>query len=46
MVNISIANIFHGARTIDTEEDLEQLLDFLRQQLKKELKENTRLKLI
>ncbi|MEW5921600.1 MAG: hypothetical protein AB1796_11780 [Bacillota bacterium] len=46
VVNISIANIFHGARTIDTEEDLEQLLDYLRQQLKKELKENTRLKLI
>jgi len=46
VVNISIANIFHGARSIETEEDIEQLLDYLREQLKKELKENTRLKLI
>ncbi len=46
VVNVSIANIFHGARTIETDEDIEQLLEYIRQQLKKELKENTRLKLI
>jgi hypothetical protein len=46
VVNISIVNIFHGARTIETDEDVEELLKYLRKQLKKELKENTRLKLI
>jgi len=45
-VNISIANIFHGAKTIESEEDIEELLDYLRKQLKTELKENTILKLI
>lgn len=46
VVNVSIANIFHGARAIETEEDIEQLLDYIRTQLKKELKENIILKLI
>jgi hypothetical protein len=46
VVNISIANILHGARTIETEDDIEELLEYIRQQLKKELKENTVLKLI
>jgi ABC-type lipoprotein export system ATPase subunit len=45
-VNISIANILHGAKTIESEEDIEELLDYLRKQLKTELKENTILKLI
>ncbi len=45
-VNISIANILHGAKTIESEEDIEELLDYLRKQLKAELKENTTLKLI
>ncbi len=45
-VNISIANIFHGARTIESEEEIEDLLDYLKEQLKKELKEDTILKLI
>jgi len=45
-VNVSIVNIFHGAKTIEKEEDIEELLDYLRQQLKKELAENTVLKLI
>ncbi len=45
-VNVSIANIFHGAKTIEKEEDIEELLGYLRQQLKKELRENTILKLI
>jgi len=46
VVNVSIANIFHGARAIETEEDIEQLLEYIRTQLKKELKENVILKLI
>ncbi len=45
-VNVSIANIFHGAKTIETEEDIEELLGYLRKQLKEELKEDTILKLI
>lgn len=45
-VNISIANLFHRANTIETEQDIEELLQYLRQQLQKELKENTTLKLI
>jgi hypothetical protein len=45
-VNVSIANIFHGAKTIESEEDIEELLDYLRKLLKTELKENTILKLI
>nr|WP_089612556.1 BREX system P-loop protein BrxC [Dehalobacterium formicoaceticum] len=45
-VNVSIAHIFHGAKTIEKEEDIEELLDYLRHKLKKELNENTILKLI
>jgi len=46
LVTISIAKIFHGTGTIDSEEDIEILINNLRRQLKEELKENTRLKLI
>ncbi len=46
IVTISIAKIFHGSGTIDSEEDIEILINNLRRQLKEELKENTRLKLI
>jgi hypothetical protein len=46
VVTISIANIFHGARTLETREDVEQLLDYLREQFLNELQENTKLKLI
>jgi len=45
-INISIANIFHGAKIVENEEDIEELLEYLRKQLKKELKENTKLKLV
>jgi hypothetical protein len=45
-VNVSIANLFHGANTIETEQDIEELLQYLKQQLQKELKANTTLKLI
>ncbi|AZR74754.1 hypothetical protein BBF96_00145 [Anoxybacter fermentans] len=46
IVNISIANILHSTWTIETEDDIEELLQHIRQQLKKELKENIVLKLI
>jgi len=46
VVKVSVAKIFHGARNIETEEDLEELLNYLRTELKKELREDTRLKLI
>lgn len=46
VVTVSIANIFHGARTLETEEDVEQLLAYLREQLLNELQKNTKLKLI
>ncbi|MCK9268444.1 MAG: hypothetical protein M0P14_07025, partial [Alkaliphilus sp.] len=45
-VNMSIANIFHGARTIENEKDIEELLEYLREQLREKLKEDTVLKLI
>jgi ABC-type molybdenum transport system ATPase subunit/photorepair protein PhrA len=46
IVNVSMANIFHGAKTIENEEDIEELLEDLRKQLKGHLQENTILKLI
>ena len=46
VVTVSIANIFHGARTLESREDVEQLLNYLRQQLLSKLQENTRVKLI
>ena len=45
-VNVSMANIFHGARTIESEKDIEELLEYLREQLREKLKEDTVLKLI
>ena len=45
-INVSVANIFHGAKTIESENDIEELLEYLRKQLKDELKENTVLRLI
>lgn len=46
VINISLANIFHGVRTLETEEDVEELLDYLRERLLKDLEENTKLKLV
>jgi hypothetical protein len=45
-VNVSVANIFHGAKAIENEEDIEELLEYLRTELRKRLKKNTVLKLI
>ena len=45
-VTVSIRNIFHGVGKIETEEDIEQFLDHVRRQIKKELKENTTIKFV
>lgn len=44
--NISISNILHGAKTIETEEDIDELLKDIKDKLKQELNENTIIKLI
>ena len=46
VVNISIANVLHGAKTIETEEDINELVEQIRRALKEQLKEDTKLKLI
>jgi hypothetical protein len=45
-VNISIANVLHGAKTIETESDIDEVVEQIRNTLKEQLKENTKLKLI
>lgn len=44
--NVSIANIFHGAKTIENKEDIEDLLNDIRKRLNDELEENTIIKLV
>lgn len=44
--NISIANILHGAKTIETEADIDELLKDIKIILKQELNEDTRIKLV
>ncbi len=44
--NVSIANILHGAKTIETEEDIDELLKDIKAKLKQELNEDTRIKLV
>lgn len=44
--NISIANILHGAKTIETEEDIDELLKDIKDKLKQELNEDTIIKLV
>lgn len=44
--NISIMNMLHGAKTIETEADIEDLLNDIRNKLKQELNEDTRIKLV
>lgn len=44
--SVSIANILHGAKTIENENDIEELLNDIRKRLKGELEENTTLKLV
>lgn len=45
-IHVSISNILHGAKEIETEEDIEEVLEQIRKSLKEQLTENTKLKLI
>ena len=44
--NISIANILHGAKVIETENDIDEVVGEIRKRLKEQLSEDTKLKLI
>ncbi|MTI67135.1 MAG: BREX system P-loop protein BrxC [Firmicutes bacterium] len=44
--NISIANILHGAKTIESKEDIEEVINQIRRKLEEELDEDTKIKLI
>ncbi|MBZ2174150.1 BREX system P-loop protein BrxC [Schnuerera sp. xch1] len=44
--NISIANLLHGAKTIESKKDIEELLDQIRKRLEEELDEDTEIRLI
>ncbi len=46
IVNISITNMFPDTKTIESEADIDRLLDYLREELKAQLRENTTLRLI
>ncbi len=46
IVNISITNMFPDTKTIESEADIDRLLDYLREKLKAQLRENTTLRLI
>lgn len=45
-VTVSMANILHGAKTIETKQDIEKLLVDIRTRLESELQEDTILKLV
>ncbi|HNS71449.1 MAG TPA: BREX system P-loop protein BrxC [bacterium] len=45
-VTISMANILHGAKTIESKQDIDKLLEDIRVKLEKELKEDTIVKLV
>ena len=44
--NISINNILRGAKIIETDDDIEEIINELRKKLQQELNEDTKLKLI
>lgn len=44
--NISITNILHGAKMIETNEDIDEVLDHIRKALQEQLNEDIKLKLI
>lgn len=46
VVNVSIANILHGAKMIESSEDIEDVLQEIRKRLQDELREDAKLKLI
>jgi hypothetical protein len=45
-VNISIANILHGAKSIESESDIEDVVNEIRNRLKRELKDDVIIKLV
>jgi hypothetical protein len=45
-VNISIANILHGMRNIESKSDIDRLVDEIRARLERELDENTVIKIV
>ena len=45
-VNISIANILHGAKSIESEADIEDVVNEIRNRLKRELKDDVIIKLV
>ena len=45
-VTVSMANILHGAKTIESKQDIDKLLEDIRTKLEKELKEDTIIKLV
>lgn len=45
-VNISIANILHGAKSIETDNDIEDVVNEVRNRLKNELKDDVIIKLV
>ena len=46
IVNISIANILHGTKSIESEADIEDVVNEIRDRLKRELKEDVIIKLV
>lgn len=46
VVTVSIANILHGAKNIESRKDIDELLEDIRRKLENELKENTILKIV
>jgi len=44
--NVSLNNILHGAQIIESEEDIEEVVDVIRRTLKDELSEDVRVKLV
>ncbi len=46
VVNVSIANVLHGAKTIETVQDIDEVIEQIRNALIAQLKEDTKIKLI
>lgn len=46
VVNISIANVLHGARTIESETDIDEVVEQIRNTLKQQLRDDIKIKLI
>jgi len=46
LVNVSIANVLHGTKVIETDQDIEEVVEQIRKRLKEQLTQDTKLKLI